>query len=149
MSMKSDPANPATMQVPLLDLKAQYATLRDRVLPIIEEVCASQYFILGPHVQELEKEVAAYSGANFGIGMSSGTDALLIALMAFDIGSGDEVITSPYTFFATGGTVARVGAKPVFCDIDPKTYNLSAAAVQRFIDGHCESKGGKLINRKT
>jgi dTDP-4-amino-4,6-dideoxygalactose transaminase len=145
--MKSDA--PARMTVPLLDLKAQYATLRDRVMPVIEEVCASQYFILGPHVQGLEKEVAAYSGANHGIGMSSGTDALLIALMAFDIGQGDEVITSPYTFFATGGTVARVGARPVFCDIDPKTYNLSAAAVRAFIDKECESKGGKLINRKT
>jgi dTDP-4-amino-4,6-dideoxygalactose transaminase len=145
--MRSD--IPAAMEVPLLDLKAQYATLRDRVLPVIEEVCASQYFILGPHVQALEKEVAAYSGANHGIGMSSGTDALLIALMAFDIGQGDEVITSPYTFFATGGTIARVGAQPVFCDIDPRTYNLSTAAVREFLDRECESKDGQLINRRT
>ncbi len=148
--MKSE-ASPATarMEVPLLDLKAQYRGLKDQILPAIEEVCASQHFILGPHVKDLENSVADYSQAAHGIGMSSGTDALLVALMALEVGHGDEVITTPYTFFATGGTVARVGARPVFCDIDPQTYNLSARMVQNFIDEHCDFRDGRLINRVT
>src|ERR1700678_3910366 len=140
-------------KVPLLDLKAQYAQIRAEVLPVIESVCASQQFILGEHVRALEAELAQYCGASAGIGVSSGTDALLLALMAFGIGAGDggadndaggdgdgdgdEVITSPFTFFATAGTIARAGARPVFCDIDPETFNLSPAAVQAFIDEHC------------
>jgi len=116
-------------KVPLLDLKAQYAQIRAEVLPVIESVCASQHFILGEHVRAFEAEVAQYCGSSAGIGVSSGTDALLLALMAFGIGAGDEVITSPFTFFATAGTIARTGARPVFCDIDPETFNISAAAV--------------------
>lgn len=135
------------MEVPLLDLKGQYQALRGELLPVIEKVCAGQHFILGAYVRELEQRVAAYSQSPHGIGVSSGTDALLVALMALDVGPGDEVITSPYTFFATGGTVARVGARPIYLDIDPATYNLSPAAVQAFIDQHCELAGGKLINR--
>lgn len=139
----------ARIEVPLLDLKGQYQALKAEILPVIERVCASQNFILGPYVRELEQRVAAYSQSAHAIGLSSGTDALLIALMALDIGHGDEVLTTPYTFFATGGTVARVGARPIYCDIDPRTYNLSPQAVQAFIDGQCDFAGGKLVNKRT
>jgi dTDP-4-amino-4,6-dideoxygalactose transaminase len=135
--------------VPLLDLKAQYAQIRTSVLPIIEEVCAGQRFILGDHVNALESEIARYCGAKFGIGVSSGTDALLLALMALRVGSGDEVITSPFTFFATAGTIARTGARPLFCDIDPVTFNISPAAVETFIERQCTMQAGKLVNRLT
>jgi dTDP-4-amino-4,6-dideoxygalactose transaminase len=135
--------------VPLLDLKAQFAQIRAEVMPAIEQVCASQHFILGAHVHALEEEIAHYCGASAGIGVSSGTDALLLALMALGIGTGDEVITSPFTFFATAGTIARAGARPVFCDIDPLTFNLSPAAVQAFIDDRCVRQGGQLVNRAT
>jgi len=135
--------------VPLLDLKAQYAQIRDEVIPIIESVCASQQFILGEHVRALEAEIARYCGASVGIGVSSGTDALLLALMALEIGPGDEVITSPYTFFATAGTIARAGARPVFCDIDPQTFNIMPAAVQAFIDDECVPDSKGLVRRAT
>src|SRR5271154_4841654 len=135
--------------VPLLDLKAQYAQIRAEVLPVIEQVCASQRFILGDEVLRLEDELARYCAAAAGIGVSSGTDALLLALMALKIGAGDEVITSPFTFFATAGTIARLGARPVFCDIDPVSFNLSSQAVAEFVDRQCDMKGGQLINRRT
>src|SRR3984885_9821313 len=135
--------------VPLLDLKAQFAQIRAEVMPVIDQVCAGQHFILGEHVRALEEEISAYCGASAGIGVSSGTDALLVALMALGIGAGDEVITSPFTFFATAGTIARTGARPVFCDIDPKTFNLSPAAVRGFIEQQCSWDGGRLINRST
>ena len=137
------------MQVPLLDLKPQYHALKKEIDAAILRVCDSQYFIMGPGVKQLEQEVAAYSRCKFGIGVSSGTDALLVALMVLEIGAGDEVITSPYTFFATGGTIARVGARPIFCDIDPATFNLSPAKVQEFIDRQCELRGDQLVNRVT
>jgi dTDP-4-amino-4,6-dideoxygalactose transaminase len=135
--------------VPLLDLKAQFAQIRAEVMPVIEAVCVSQRFILGEHVVGLENEVAAYCSASAGIGVSSGTDALLLALMALGVGTGEEIITTPYTFFATAGTIARLGARPLFCDIDPMTFNLSPAAVDTFIEAHCEMRGGQLINRAT
>ena len=136
--------------VPLLDLKAQYAQIRGEVLQVIESVCASQQFILGEHVRALEAELARYCGASSGVGVSSGTDALLLALMALGIGPGDEVITSPFTFFATAGTIARTGARPSFCDIDPETFNLSPAKLESFIERSCGAgDGGGLVNRAT
>ncbi len=137
------------MQVPLLDLKPQYASLKSEALAAIEKVCASQGFILGPEVTRLEKDIAAYSQCQFGIGVSSGTDALLLALMALDIGPGHEVITSPYTFFATAGTIARTGARPLFCDIDPVSFNLDPQAVETFLEKGCEVRAGALVNRAT
>jgi dTDP-4-amino-4,6-dideoxygalactose transaminase len=113
--------------VPLLDLKAQYATIREEVRAAVDRVMESQHFILGPEVEALEAEVAGYSGCRFGVGVSSGTDALLLALMALDVGPGDEVITTPFTFFATAGSVHRLGAKPVFVDIEPAGFNLDPA----------------------
>src|ERR1700689_5260556 len=135
--------------VPLLDLKAQYAQIRAEGMPIIEEVCASQRFILGEHVLALEAEVAAYCTSAAGIGVSSGTDALLLALMALGVGAGDEIITSPFTFFATAGAIARLGARPVFCDIEPVSFNLSPRAVAEFIDRQCSVQRGHLINHVT
>jgi len=135
--------------VPLLDLKAQFAQIRAEVMPVIDQICAGQYFILGDHVRALEQEVARYCAASEGVGVSSGTDALLLALMALGIGAGDEVITSPFTFFATAGTIARTGARPVFCDIDPVTFNLSPVAVRAFVEEHCAAEAGQLINRAT
>ena len=121
------------MDIPLLDLKAQYATVKDEIIRAINDVCESQYFALGPAVAQFEENVAAYCGSKFAIGVSSGTDALLISLMALEVGPGDEVITSPFTFFATAGCVARVGARPVFVDIDPRSFNIDPGAIEEKI----------------
>jgi dTDP-4-amino-4,6-dideoxygalactose transaminase len=135
------------MQVPLLDLKPQYQPLAAEIQSAIARVCASQHFILGPAVKELEAAVAAYSQCRYGIGVSSGTDALLLALMALEIGPGDAVITSPFTFFATAGTIARAGARPLFCDIDAVDFNIAPAAVESFIATQCEQRDKVLVHR--
>ena len=114
--------------VPLLDLKAQYATIREEIREAIDRVCESQHFIMGPEVKALEEEMGAFCGARYAIGMSSGTDALLAALMAIGLQPGDEVITTPFTFFATVGVILRLGGRPVFADIDPETFNIDSAA---------------------
>ncbi|HEX5206212.1 MAG TPA: DegT/DnrJ/EryC1/StrS family aminotransferase [Steroidobacteraceae bacterium] len=141
------------MKVPLLDLTQQYEKIAAEVQSAIERVCASQQFILGAQVRELELSLARYTRCEHGIGVSSGTDALLLALMALAIGPGDEVITSPFTFFATAGTIARLGARPVFCDIDRESFNLSPARVEELIARDCEVRDGggarQVIHRKT
>ncbi|MCD6586448.1 MAG: DegT/DnrJ/EryC1/StrS family aminotransferase [Desulfobacteraceae bacterium] len=121
------------MNVPLLDLKAQYQTIKDECLEVTQEIYESQYFILGPYVEKLEKEIAEYCSAKYAVGVSSGTDAILLSLMAAEIGHGDRVITTSYTFFATAGAVSRVGAIPVFVDIEPDTYNISPAKIEAAI----------------
>jgi len=141
------------MKVPLLDLTRQYEKIAAEVQAAITRVCRSQQFILGAEVRELELRLARDSGCAQGIGVSSGTDALLLALMALGIGPGDEVITSPFTFFATAGTIARLGARPVFCDIDPDDFNLAPARVEEFIARECEVRGDggsrQVIHRAT
>jgi len=117
------------MQVPLLDLKAQYATIKNEILEAVSEVLESQRCIGGPKVAELEEKIAAISDSRFAVGVSSGTDAILSSLMSLDIGAGDEVITTPFTFFATVGCIARSGARPVFVDIDPETFNIDPALI--------------------
>ena len=121
------------MKVPLLDLKPQYEQIKEKVMPEIMKVIENQAFILGPRVEQTEKELAEYIGTKHSIGCSSGTDALILALMALDIGAGDEVITTPYTFFATASAIVRVGAKPVFIDIEPDTYLMDVTKIEAAI----------------
>ncbi len=124
---------PPAVSVPLLDLKKQYAQIRDEARRVADELFESQMFILGPRVEAFEKAVAAYVGAKHAVGMSSGTDAQLAAMMALRVGPGDDVVTSPYTFFSSAGAVARLGARPVFCDIDPETFNVDPGKLAKAI----------------
>lgn len=135
--------------IPLLDLTAQYRPLRSEIEATIAHLCETQQFVLGAEVEALEAEIAAYCASDFAVGVSSGTDALLLALMALGVGPGDEVITSPFTFFATGGVIARLGARPVFCDIDPRSFNLDPDAVAKFLEGECDRDGARIVNRST
>jgi dTDP-4-amino-4,6-dideoxygalactose transaminase len=125
----TDASKPAATMIPLLDLHAQYVPLRDKIVAAVTRVCDSQRYIMGPEVTAFESEIAALIGVSHAVTVSSGTDALLLALMALDVKAGDEVITSTYSFFATAGAIARVGARPVLLDIDPVTFNLDPAAV--------------------
>ncbi len=121
------------MNVPLLDLQAQNGPLRDEILAAIARVCDSQRFIMGPEIEALESELSRMLGVPHAVAVSSGTDAVLLALMALGIGPGDEVVTSTYSFFATAGSVVRIGARPVLVDIDPATFNVDPAALARAI----------------
>lgn len=118
------------MQIPLLDLKAQYNTIRQEIEEAVKGVLESGHYVLGPNVRALEQEIAQYCGVRYGIGVANGTDALMLCLLGYGIGPGDEVITTPYTFFATAEVVSQVGATPVFVDIDPRTYNLNVAQIE-------------------
>ena len=121
------------MKVPLLDLKAQYASIRDEIDRAVREVVESQHFIMGPKVQAFEEAMAAYLGVRHAVGVSSGTDALLIALWALDVGPGDSVIVPTYSFFATAGMVVRLGARPILTDIDPVTYNIDPKGLEEVV----------------
>ena len=136
------------MKIPLLDLKAQYQTIRDEIKEVVDEVLESQHFILGPKVEALEEAVAPYCGCQCAVGVSSGTDGLLIALMAAGIGYGHGVITTPFTFFATGGSIVRASSRPFFVDIDPATYNVDPVAIKAFVEAECrfESGTGRLVH---
>ena len=133
-----------TMKVPLLDLKEQYKTIKKEVLKTAEELFESQYFILGPRVTDLEEKIADYCSSKHAVGVSSGTDAILISLMAIDTGLKDMVITTPYTFFATAGSIARTGARPIFVDIDPKTFNISSECLESVVDSMPRTELKKL-----
>ena len=133
------------MNIPLLDLKAQLAPLRNEIVARITEVVDSSRYIQGPEVENLEKEIAGYCGVAFGIGVSSGTDALLVSLMALGVGQGDFVVTTPYTFFATMGSIIRLGARPLFVDIDPVTYNLDPGCLAETLADENIRKQVKVI----
>jgi dTDP-4-amino-4,6-dideoxygalactose transaminase len=122
--------------VPLLDLKAQHSTIRDEILAEITRVVDSQKFILGDDVEQLEQAIAPYCGAKYAIGCASGSDALFLALLALDLKPGDEVVTTPYTFFATVGAICRAGAVPVFVDVEPETFNMDMRQLAAVLDAH-------------
>lgn len=132
------------MKVPLLDLKEQYKSIKEEILTVAEEIFESQHFILGPRVEALEKDIAGYCSSKHALGVSSGTDALLISLMAADIGSQHTVITTPYTFFATAGSIFRTGARPIFVDIDPDTYNMSPQGLESVIASMTDNELARL-----
>ena len=125
--------------MPFLDLKAQFAAIREEVMEAVTRTMESQYFILGPEVEAFEKEFSAASGCAHAISCASGTDALILALLALDIGPGDEVITTPFTFVASAGAIARVGAKPVFADIEAASFNIDPRAIEKAINARTKA----------
>src|SRR5581483_5206733 len=131
---KNEPANDSAVAVPILDLKRQYAAIEPEVQAAIERVCASQQFVLGPEVEALENELAAFTGCKYAVGCASGTDALWLALIAAGVKPGDRVITTPFSFFASASSIVRTGAEPVFVDIDPGTLNIDTKAVARALE---------------
>ncbi len=131
------------MKVPLLDLSGQYRSIRKEVLDEVKKVCDSQHYILGRNVSSLESEIAAYCGAKYAVGVASGTDAILLSLMATGIGPGDKVITTPFTFFATAGSIARLNAVPLFVDIHPKTFNIDPDSLEHTL--RKKAKGAKAV----
>jgi dTDP-4-amino-4,6-dideoxygalactose transaminase len=133
------------MKVPLLDLKAQYASIEREIKDAIDRVLLSQYFILGPEVEALEREVAAYVGAAHGVGVASGSDAILLAMMAEGVGAGDAVVTTPYSFFATAGSITRTGASVLFVDIDPVTFNIDPKKLESLLSGLTKD-GDRLVS---
>lgn len=128
------------MDIPFLDLKAQYTSIKSEIEQKILEVASSQKFILGTEVESLEKEIADYCGTKYAVGVSSGSDALIASLMALEVGEGDEVVTTPFTFFATAGAIARLGAKPVFCDIERESYNIDSSELEELLRNRIESQ---------
>jgi dTDP-4-amino-4,6-dideoxygalactose transaminase len=133
------------MNIPPLDLKAQYQSIREEINQKILEVISSQKFVLGAEVEGIERELAAYSGIKFAVGVSSGSDALIISLMALEVGDGDEVVTTPFSFFATAGAIARQRAKPLFCDIENKSYNIDPAKLEELLREEIEERGNSNI----
>jgi dTDP-4-amino-4,6-dideoxygalactose transaminase len=131
------------MNVPLLDLQAQYATIKDEVQAAVGAVFESQRFVLGAQGGALEEEIARHCGAAFGVGVASGTDALLLSLRALGVGAGDGVVTVPFTFFATAGAVANLGARPFFVDIEPAGYGMDPERLESFLEGECRPDPGK------
>ena len=133
------------MKIPFLDLKSQYQNIKEEINSKVLDLFSTQNFILGSEVVELEKDLAAYSGTKFAVGVSSGSDALIVSLMALGIKSGDAVLTTPFTFFATVGAIARLGARVIFCDIDRTTFNMSPESLEQVLEKEMEGQSGAQI----
>lgn len=142
-------SSPASFKIPLVDLRAQYRQIRDEVRQAIDDVNESQQFILGPVVNKLEQQMAAYLGCEHAVGVASGSDALLLALMALDIGPGDAVVTTPFTFFSTVSAITRLGAEPLFVDIAGDSCLLSAAGVGQFLAARARPRNGQTVDVQT
>ena len=142
-------SSPGSFKIPIVDLRAQYGQIRDEVRQAIDEVNESQQFILGPAVMKFEQQMAAYLRCDQAVGVASGSDALLLAMMALEIGPGDAVITTPFTFFSTVSSITRLGARPLFVDIDGDSCLLSAPAVGRFLAERAKARNGQTVDGRT